>query len=93
MSEFEQKIFALKTLNELFELTRNSNTVLNAIQLISKSSYSYMIDDDYYNTVPSINHLLFTITHESGVYKCEGKNGANGNIAIYSTEKKDKYDG
>ena len=91
MNEFEQKIFALKTLNELYQLATDTGATLNALQLVHKSSYSYMLDEHFYTTVPSVNHLGFTITHESGVYYCTGKNGVDGKIKIYSTDKKDKY--
>lgn len=93
MNEFEQKIFALKTLNELYQLATDTGATINSLQLIHKSSYSYMVDENFYNTIPSVNHLGFIITHESVVYYCEGKNGANGKIVIYSTSRKDKYNG
>jgi hypothetical protein len=93
MNEFEQKIFALKTLNELYQLVTETDATLNAIQITHKSSYSYIIDEHFFRTISSINDLTFTITHKSGIYKCTGKNGGDGKIAIYSTDKKDKYDG
>ena len=93
MSEFMQKLFALKTLHELYELDNGNDVILNAIVIAHKSSYSYMLDDNFFSTVPSVNSIVFSITHNSVVYKCHGVNGARAKITITSIDEMTKYSG
>jgi hypothetical protein len=93
MNEFTQTLFALKTLNDLYTLDNGNDVILNAIEIVHKSSYSYMLNDNFYSTVSSVNSIVFSITHNSVVYKCRGVNGPRGKITITSIDTSTKYNG